>query len=456
MNGAALLFVLAADVGGFVLDWDTTDAAVRAADPAEIAKTFQELGIRLGVQKYDGTGRALGYAGEDAGLLCFLLGLKAGAGDSWLRSPDMNIQLVGLGTYVQGEIPVSRAALAPLSGKRWLLLLSEAASLDLERLRRHMAAPGTRKQIHERIVNLLRDAHEAFNSSQPKPPRLAYPGLSRDELFEVGDPESEELFGLRTSGKVRRVIERRDLPTGGRFIDDGISVEGDGAAIGFSLDLHPLISDDLLLVGRTTASGKGQVVVDGVPLADWVPQESGDSWGETIVRIPNRLLDGKEKTWFEVRPTPDGRISLFRLQVLRVPSAGGNYLSGAKPVSVSGTLENDRSWRKGPLVIGGYRFLKGIGTTAPSSIAYSLDGSYRSFEAFVGMDSIGASEKAAIFRVLVDGEERHNSSKMYRKDLPRTVTVSIEGAKELRLVVECPGETVKPSSAIWAEARLLK
>lgn len=442
MTWAFLLsWILLPGSEGVILDWDHPEAAVEAADPREVEKLLTELGIRAQVERYSGAGRPLGYAGEDSGLLCFLLGLKPGPGGSWLRSTDMNIRIVGLGTHIHGEIPVSRAALVPLAGRRWLLLLSGAASLDAERLRRHMAASATRKQLLERITYLFRDAHQAFNSREPTPPRLAYPGLSRDELLDVGDPPSEELFELRTAGQARRVVERRDLPTGGRFIDDGIAVEKEGASIAFVLDLHPLISDDLLLVGRTAACGRGEVLVDGVPLADWVPEEAAGAWGEAVVRIPNRLLEGKKKAAFELRPAGGQKLTLFRLHVLRVPFSAGEYLP-------------NRSVEEGPLVVAGYRFLYGLRLRAPSEYTFALEGSREWFEAFIGVDARAADATSLVFRVLVDGEERFKSPNMDPKSLPRTVRVALREGKKLQLVVE--GQGGGDPVADWAEARLLQ
>ena len=63
----------------------------------------------------------------------------------------------------------------------------------------------------------------------------------------------------------------------------------------------------------------------------------------------------------------------------------GAFLDALEPVAVTqgwGTLQRNCSvWGK-PLLIGGKRFARGLGTHAPSKIVYALNRQYRRFEAW--------------------------------------------------------------------------
>ncbi len=135
----------------------------------------------------------------------------------------------------------------------------------------------------------------------------------------------------------------------------------------------------------------------------------------------------------------------------------GIYLDWLEPLSVSqgwGTLQRNKSvWEK-PLVIAGTRYLRGLGTHAPSRITYALDGKYRRFQASVGADS--ATSPTVSFEVWVDGEKRWESGLMKREDAARPVDLDITGAKVLELIVGDGGNGINADHADWADARLMR
>ncbi|MDX9975233.1 MAG: NPCBM/NEW2 domain-containing protein, partial [FCB group bacterium] len=67
----------------------------------------------------------------------------------------------------------------------------------------------------------------------------------------------------------------------------------------------------------------------------------------------------------------------------------GVYLDAIEPQSATtgyGTVQKNRSvWEK-PMTIGGKSFRRGLGTHAPATIVYALDGTYAYFQAHVGAD----------------------------------------------------------------------
>jgi hypothetical protein len=134
----------------------------------------------------------------------------------------------------------------------------------------------------------------------------------------------------------------------------------------------------------------------------------------------------------------------------------GRFLDALEPVSVSqgwGTLQKNRSvWEK-PLTIGNRQFLRGLGTHAPSTIIFSLDGQYRRFQAWAGADA--NTRPSVTFEVWVDGVQKWRSDLMTRETPAAWVDVDILGAKKLKLVVGDAGDLTS-DHADWAEAKLLR
>ena len=163
----------------------------------------------------------------------------------------------------------------------------------------------------------------------------------------------------------------------------------------------------------------------------------------------------------------DGASLLASTDVARLPSEtervdrpveriDGRFLDALEPVSVSqgwGTLQKNRSvWEK-PLTIGNRRFLRGLGTHAPSTIVFSLDGQYRRFQAWAGADA--NTRPSVTFEVWVDGVQKWHSGLMTRETPAAWVDVDISGAKTLKLVVGDAGDLTS-DHADWAEAKLLR
>jgi hypothetical protein len=163
----------------------------------------------------------------------------------------------------------------------------------------------------------------------------------------------------------------------------------------------------------------------------------------------------------------DGASLLASTDVARLPSEteradrpveriDGRFLDTLEPVSVSqgwGTLQKNRSvWEK-PLTIGSRRFLRGLGTHAPSTIVFSLGGQYRRFQAWAGADA--NTGPSVTFEVWVDGVQRWHSGLMTRETPAAWVDVDISGAKTLKLVVGDAGDLTS-DHADWAEAKLLR
>ncbi len=113
----------------------------------------------------------------------------------------------------------------------------------------------------------------------------------------------------------------------------------------------------------------------------------------------------------------------------------------------------DRDVEDKRLRAGRRRYRKGIGTHAPSEIAYPLDGKYARFHAIV----CGAEAKGTVvFQVWADGKRLHDSGTLRGLEGTKTVDLPLAGARRLRLVVTIAGDTYTCDMANWAGARLLK
>jgi hypothetical protein len=97
----------------------------------------------------------------------------------------------------------------------------------------------------------------------------------------------------------------------------------------------------------------------------------------------------------------------------------------------------------------------GIGHHAPGELVYTLPpGTWTAFTAEVGVQWQGGSKGSVVFQAYVDGELRFDSGLMTDSDAPKTVEVSLSGARELRLVSGDGGDGISSDMANWALARL--
>ena len=99
----------------------------------------------------------------------------------------------------------------------------------------------------------------------------------------------------------------------------------------------------------------------------------------------------------------------------------------------------------------------GLGYHANGEIVVDLDGQFKTFQSEVGIQWFGGNNPGSvIFQVFVDGKKVFDSGVMRENNAPRPVTVSVEGADELRLVVNDAGDGITGDCADWADARLVR
>ncbi|QDV06155.1 N-acetylneuraminate epimerase [Planctomycetes bacterium Poly30] len=120
--------------------------------------------------------------------------------------------------------------------------------------------------------------------------------------------------------------------------------------------------------------------------------------------------------------------------------------------SVGGLGANDGT----PLVIGGQSFSKGLGTRAPSVIAYDLGGTGVYFSAWVGLDDAAPAGGSARFQVLGDGALLYDSGlRLDTNPALFTGRIDVRGVRELLLVTLDADDGFTSDHADWAQPVLV-
>ncbi|MGA2867115.1 MAG: NPCBM/NEW2 domain-containing protein [Verrucomicrobiota bacterium] len=99
----------------------------------------------------------------------------------------------------------------------------------------------------------------------------------------------------------------------------------------------------------------------------------------------------------------------------------------------------------------------GLGHHANGEIVVDLGGQFQTFQAELGIQWQGGQNVASVvFQIYVDDRKVFDSGIVHESDPPRPVTVSVEGADELRLVAGDAGDGITCDCADWADARLVR
>jgi len=153
-------------------------------------------------------------------------------------------------------------------------------------------------------------------------------------------------------------------------------------------------------------------------------------------------------------------------QVARIEFAGGRlvYLSDLEPVEVEETpffdlvwhYRRDRSVEGNPLRVGGKTFRKGLGVHSRCVLTYALDGRFKRFAAVVGLDDEVGEKGNVDVAVVVDGKTVYGRKGLSGRDEPLRVSIPLEGARRLSLVVDFGREFDICDHLDWADARLIR
>lgn len=118
--------------------------------------------------------------------------------------------------------------------------------------------------------------------------------------------------------------------------------------------------------------------------------------------------------------------------------------------------QKDASYGGNRIALGDRVFPRGIGTHSFSEMTYDLGGRFERFEATIGIDAEVGRRGDAVFRVVVDGKDVLEDGRMRGGDRPRSVSVPLEGARSLTLIVDYGGDFDIADHANWAGACVIK
>ncbi len=95
------------------------------------------------------------------------------------------------------------------------------------------------------------------------------------------------------------------------------------------------------------------------------------------------------------------------------------------------------------LQIGDKEYARGLGSHANGEITVDLGGQFKTFQAEIGIQrQPQQGEGTVVFQVFVDDEKRFDSGVVTQANPPQLVTIPVEGAEELRLVVTDAGDGI--------------
>ena len=107
-----------------------------------------------------------------------------------------------------------------------------------------------------------------------------------------------------------------------------------------------------------------------------------------------------------------------------------------------------------PITIAGDVFKRGFGTHAESSLLINLNGKAKNFSASVGLDDEMKGQNPAVeFEIYGDNEKLWSSGIMKLGDKAKPVNISLQGIKQLELIVTDGGNGPYYDHADWADAK---
>jgi hypothetical protein len=178
------------------------------------------------------------------------------------------------------------------------------------------------------------------------------------------------------------------------------------------------------------------------------------------------MLDGRlDGAKFRGRAACGQDVSIPLEQIVALDFRNGRlqYLSDLEPIEYRHTpyleveypYERDRTVLGNALSLRGEVHRKGLGMHSRSEITYRISEEHVRFEAVAGIDDETAGRGSAVFRVLLDGKEAWESPVLTGRSAPQPLSVALDGASRLTLVVDFADLGDVQDHADWADARLV-
>jgi len=129
-------------------------------------------------------------------------------------------------------------------------------------------------------------------------------------------------------------------------------------------------------------------------------------------------------------------------------------------LSVEWPLARDQNVLRGPLMVNGKRYLKGLGMHSAARLSVKFEHPYRRFDAEIALDDAAGDRGSVVFSVYVDRDgkwvEAFKSDVVRGGDSPQYVSVDLAGAKALTLTVDYADRGDEMDYANWLNARLVR
>lgn len=131
-------------------------------------------------------------------------------------------------------------------------------------------------------------------------------------------------------------------------------------------------------------------------------------------------------------------------------------INGYGPVEINQSNGENLPEDGNIMSINGREFEKGLGVHAYSELIYVLDEEYVQFNSYIGVDDESCDRASLQFVVMVDNDVVYRSETMTTGQDARFVSVDLEGAMQMKLIVTSPHSLEECDHANWADAKLLK
>ena len=140
------------------------------------------------------------------------------------------------------------------------------------------------------------------------------------------------------------------------------------------------------------------------------------------------------------------------------------YLSDLQPdayrhvpyLNLSWSYRRDRNVTGGRLRSAGRLYPKGLGMHSAARLTYLLNEPCKRFQAEVGIDDSTAGSGSVKVRVYIDGAKKYSSETIRGGMAPVPISVDLEGAKRLDLIVDFAERADEQDHADWLNARLVR
>jgi len=272
---------------------------------------------------------------------------------------------------------------------------------------------------------------------------------------------------------------RFTLPPGWTCADAGATIEGPLAVLTLRSDQNGTIpwrlsfrrqqapqsgthaSGAKVTAAGTTATiswqGAGAIAYRVYRNGELLSQTGGTCLTDRLPRPGTYRYEVSALSW-QGDETPRVQAGTFQRQPMPRAKAKDAWLDEIAPTSQQqdyGSLQRCRSVDGNPLRIGGKQFDHGLGTHANAEIQYPLNNRYGRFEAAVGVDDEKQGSGSVVCQIVVDGRKVFDSGVLRGNQPAKKVSVPLEGAEEMILIVTDADDGINCDHADWADARLI-